>query len=614
MATDVERLAVLIEANTKSYENAMRKLQSSTERALRNSQKSVDGLNARLKGLQSTVTKVAGVFGVAFGARALVGFIKSSVEAGEATGDLAERLGITAEQLQEFTFAAEQNGSSQEGLATAFRGMTKLLGEVERGSKQAKAELAALGLTAADLRNKSPADVFTTLLDRIGRIEDPLRRNAELNKIFGKSGLEMAQLAMQGAKGIDALRDRARELGLVLSNETIDKLQEAGDRIDVIKTAASTAGARMTEAFLPAIASLEAMVTSPEFQDGLAKTAAAIGAIVKFLADNPEIAAALAGAAVGYRVAGLPGAVVGAGAKPLFDATTHGAKAIDEALSRSNNAFGNTIPKTTSELMNSLGISKPLEIGVGTNKNKGTGGGFGGGFSSPEADALKKKYDELTRSLELQLSQLTMNARQQAISNEVAKLGAEATDRQKGAIAALTAKLYDSKLATESFRSALESIGEKAFDAFGEVLSGAKSAGDAIKELLLDLIAAEAKSQFMNFLNPAAASPGPLSALLGGLFGGFRASGGDVSPGKVYGVGERGPEIFVPRTPGRIVPNGAGMGGATRIIVEAVPNPYFDVRVRQVSGDVAKQTVASGLSGYDKGLPARMQMRQASEG
>lgn len=46
------------------------------------------------------------------------------------------------------------------------------------------------------------------------------------------------------------------------------------------------------------------------------------------------------------------------------------------------------------------------------------------------------------------------------------------------------------------------------------------------------------------------------------FFGGARASGGPVSAGKAYMVGERGPEMFVPGVSGGIVANGA-MGGLT---------------------------------------------------
>lgn len=58
---------------------------------------------------------------------------------------------------------------------------------------------------------------------------------------------------------------------------------------------------------------------------------------------------------------------------------------------------------------------------------------------------------------------------------------------------------------------------------------------------------------------------GALAGLLGGLPG--RATGGPVSPGRAYVVGERGPEMFVPASSGRIE---AGGGGAVREVRVAI--------------------------------------------
>lgn len=52
---------------------------------------------------------------------------------------------------------------------------------------------------------------------------------------------------------------------------------------------------------------------------------------------------------------------------------------------------------------------------------------------------------------------------------------------------------------------------------------------------------------------------------LGGLFGGFRASGGSVMSGRTYMVGEKGPELFTPGTGGRITPNSALGGDEDRV-------------------------------------------------
>jgi len=54
----------------------------------------------------------------------------------------------------------------------------------------------------------------------------------------------------------------------------------------------------------------------------------------------------------------------------------------------------------------------------------------------------------------------------------------------------------------------------------------------------------------------------------GGLLGGlFRANGGPVKGNSPYIVGERGPELFVPRSSGTVVPNNALGGGSTNVVV-----------------------------------------------
>ncbi|MCA3072822.1 MAG: phage tail tape measure protein [Rhodocyclaceae bacterium] len=62
------------------------------------------------------------------------------------------------------------------------------------------------------------------------------------------------------------------------------------------------------------------------------------------------------------------------------------------------------------------------------------------------------------------------------------------------------------------------------------------------------------------------------SSIVGAFgFGGARAAGGPVSAGMGYLVGEKGPELFLPRQSGSIVPNGA-MGGATIVFNVSTPD------------------------------------------
>jgi len=56
-----------------------------------------------------------------------------------------------------------------------------------------------------------------------------------------------------------------------------------------------------------------------------------------------------------------------------------------------------------------------------------------------------------------------------------------------------------------------------------------------------------------------------LGGFLGGILGGLFADGGRPPVGKVSVVGERGPELFVPKVSGTIIPNNS-MGGGDSVV------------------------------------------------
>ncbi len=58
-----------------------------------------------------------------------------------------------------------------------------------------------------------------------------------------------------------------------------------------------------------------------------------------------------------------------------------------------------------------------------------------------------------------------------------------------------------------------------------------------------------------------------LGAILSGVFGGVpgRATGGPVSPGRAYRVGENGPELFVPTSAGRVETAGSAARGSVQV-------------------------------------------------
>ena len=92
-------------------------------------------------------------------------------------------------------------------------------------------------------------------------------------------------------------------------------------------------------------------------------------------------------------------------------------------------------------------------------------------------------------------------------------------------------------------------------DAIEGAINGTKTLGDVARSVFSEIQRSLIRFGVNAFLSG-----------LPGIGGFFRANGGPVSAGKSYMVGERGPEMFVPNTGGRIIPN-SDMGGSTNVVV-----------------------------------------------
>jgi lambda family phage tail tape measure protein len=111
--------------------------------------------------------------------------------------------------------------------------------------------------------------------------------------------------------------------------------------------------------------------------------------------------------------------------------------------------------------------------------------------------------------------------------------------------------------AGEVFGSVTQNM-NSAIDKFVE--TGKFSFGDFAKSIIQDLLKIELKAQATALFKQAAGGLGGLLGGIGSIFGGLFADGGNPPVNKPSIVGERGPELFVPKTAGTIIPNGQGMG------------------------------------------------------
>ena len=139
---------------------------------------------------------------------------------GDDLDKLSRRVGISVEALSELGFAAQQSGTDMGTLERGIRSMQRNITDLGRGLSTQKDAFGALGLTFQDLADLSPEEQFTRIAAGLAKIENATERSARAQVIFGRAGSQLLPLLQDGAAGVAALRQEARDLGLTISTDT----------------------------------------------------------------------------------------------------------------------------------------------------------------------------------------------------------------------------------------------------------------------------------------------------------------------------------------------------------------------------------------------------------
>lgn len=147
---------------------------------------------SRIGSAFGAVTKVAGALGVGVAAGALVGGLRSITEQIDAFNDAADATGASVEVLSGLDEVARRNGGSLDDVSAAITKLNQALG-AKADSEQAKA-LAAIGLSADELRAKDPGTALKDVADALANYENNGQKARVMQDLFGKSAGQLAPL------------------------------------------------------------------------------------------------------------------------------------------------------------------------------------------------------------------------------------------------------------------------------------------------------------------------------------------------------------------------------------------------------------------------------------
>ena len=263
-------------------------------RGLRGAEKQIKAFGNRIRNMG---LKMAGL-GTALLAP-LAGAAKYFSSYGDQVAKMAKRTGLSVEALSEMQFVASQSGTSIETLETGFRRMQRSIYDAGRGLSTQTDALADLGLKYKDLNGLAPEEQFKVLADAISKVEDPTRRAALAQAMFGRAGTQLIPMMADGAEGIEKLQEEARRLGQTMSGKDAKAAEDFTDAMDklwkTVKMGVFHIGAAL----------------APTLQAAAEKLAEVVAKISAWIKSNRELIVIVAKVATGILAAGVGIAIFG---------------------------------------------------------------------------------------------------------------------------------------------------------------------------------------------------------------------------------------------------------------------------------------------------------------
>lgn len=228
-------------------------------REARSAQKDFIKLKQEISGHFSTIFNgIATGAGVAFTAVsfAIGAAVKSAIEYGDKIDEISSRTKVSVASLQELDFAAVMNGLTVEDLNVDK--LTKAMSAAqEEGSKFAKL-FSDMGVKFQEANGKllPTKQVLMDIAQYFKDIDDPVGEAALSMEIFGKSGSTLLEFLNRGKDGIQQLIDKARDLGIVMSDDAVNASATFNDQMAILGMQLRATGGAIAEKLLPMVIQL----------------------------------------------------------------------------------------------------------------------------------------------------------------------------------------------------------------------------------------------------------------------------------------------------------------------------------------------------------------------
>lgn len=245
-----------------------------------------EGITSKLGAGIKTAAKwgVAIAAGATAAGSAIMGVATKSAAAADNVDKMSQKIGISREAYQELSFACSQSGTDVDVLKNGVKALTNQMQMAAEGNKTAAEAFDALGLSVYDVNGnlKSQEEMMFEAMSALQGMDDQTQKAALAVDLFGKAGSELMPM-LNGASGsIEAMRQQAHDLGLVMSDDAVDAGVKFTDTMDQLKRAFSAVVTNVGVELMPIIMELATWITEnmPVIQEIISTAFEAMSAVV----------------------------------------------------------------------------------------------------------------------------------------------------------------------------------------------------------------------------------------------------------------------------------------------------------------------------------------------
>lgn len=228
----------------------------------------------------SMAAKALGGLGVVLSAGAMVAYVRSAIDAADATSKLAQSVGLSTEQVAGLQLAYGQSGLEQTR-------MVESLAKLTQAAITGNEAFDALGISVrnSDGSFRTTRELLADVAERFQNMEDGTAKTALAMKLFGETGGQLIPLLNGGAEGLQYFDDAATRLGLTISDKTAKEAEKFNDTLDLMTQGAKGVSLQVAAELLPTMNDLAgSLLTAFNDSTRLANITGVLSAGMKVLA------------------------------------------------------------------------------------------------------------------------------------------------------------------------------------------------------------------------------------------------------------------------------------------------------------------------------------------